>query len=138
LHEDPSDFRIQGHDISDFVSIFSGGSFDEIVSIDGFRIVVFVDVLIELLEVVVENLFISVLIQFIKELIQFREDKFLIVLLDDGEEIFLTVFLLLEFEDAADVLNERQLPTVQLPLQLEQDSPRFTTHPLQSLYIHTY
>ncbi len=108
------------------------------VSIDDFGIVVFIDVLIESFKVIVENFFVSILIEFIEKLIKFSEDELLIVLLDDGEEIFFAVFLLLEFEDAADVLNQRQLTTVELPLQLEQNPPRFTTHSLYSLYIHTY
>jgi hypothetical protein len=125
LQEDLPHLGVEGHQIGDPVSIWPGGSLDDIVPINGLRTVPLVDILIDPLKMVVEDLLVPALIQLIEKLVQLGKHQPPIVLLDDGEQLLLAVLLLLELEDTADVLYEGQLASVQLTLELEQDPPGF-------------
>jgi hypothetical protein len=123
LQQHLSHLRVDRDDIHDLLSALLGGGLDDIVPVEDLRVVVFVDVLIDPLEVRVEHLLVAIFIQLIEELIQFSKYEVVIVLLDECEELLLRVDLLLDFKDTPNVFNEGYFSAVQLLLQLVKDAP---------------
>jgi hypothetical protein len=106
LQEHFPNLAIQGNNISYFLSSFFRGGLDDIVPVDGLRVIHLIDFFIDAFEMIVEDPFVPIFVKLIKELIQFCEDQVIIILLDNGKELFFIVIVLLELEDVAYMLHQ--------------------------------